>query len=105
MKDLISTLQIHRTVLDPTIALYEMFLNTRPLDQLEPGIDHLPPQLREALDSPPTTGDNAALTNARWQIVMARNNQGAACGGNCYRCGYGSGDSWVFAASGAGALC
>jgi Amidohydrolase family len=71
VKDLISTLQSHHTVLDPTIALYESFLNTKPLDQLEPGIDHLPPQLREALDSPPATGDKAALTTARWQIVMA----------------------------------
>jgi hypothetical protein len=71
VKDLISTLQNHHTILDPTIALYESFLNTKPLDQLEPGIDHLPPQLREALDSPPATGDKAALASARWQIVIA----------------------------------
>jgi hypothetical protein len=70
-KDLISTLQAHRTVLDPTVALYETSLNTRPLNQLEPGIDHLPAQLREALDSPPATGDKAVLANARWQAMIA----------------------------------
>jgi Amidohydrolase family len=70
-KDLISTLQVHHTVLDPTIALSESFLNTRPLNQLEPGIDHLPAQLREALDSPPATGDKAVVANAWWQAMMA----------------------------------
>src|SRR6185369_17443031 len=52
-KDLISTLQAHHVVLDPTVALYELFMHTKPLDQLQPGITHLPSQLREALDSPP----------------------------------------------------
>ena len=71
VNDLISTLQSHHTVLDPTIALYEMFLNTKPLEQVEPGIKHLPLQLREALDSPPATGDKAAVADARWQAMMA----------------------------------
>ena len=70
-KDLISTLRAHHTILDPTIALSESFLNTKPLDQLEPGLDHVAPQLREALDSPPALEDKAALINARWQGIMA----------------------------------
>jgi imidazolonepropionase-like amidohydrolase len=70
-KDLISTLRAHHTILDPTVALYESFQNTKPLDQLEPGLDHVAPQLREALDSPPAPADEAALTNARWQVLMA----------------------------------
>ena len=70
-QDLISTLQVHHTVLDPTVALYETLYNTRPLSQLEPGIDHLPTQLRAALDNPPATGDKAAISNAEWQAVMA----------------------------------
>ena len=70
-KDLISTLQVHHTILDPTVAIFEMFLNTRPLSQLEPGIDHLPPQLREALDTPPASGDKGAIAKANWQAVMA----------------------------------
>ena len=70
-KDLISTLQVHHTILDPTVALFETFLNTRPLNQLEPGIDHLPPQLREALDTPPATGDKAAVDIATWQAIVA----------------------------------
>jgi hypothetical protein len=70
-KDLISTLQAHHTILDPTIALFETFSNTVPLRQLEPGIDHLPPQLREALDNPPLTGDHAALAAATWKAMIA----------------------------------
>lgn len=71
VKDLISTLQSHYTVVDPTVSLYEMFLHTKPLAQVEPGITHLPPQLREALDSPPATGDKATVADARWQAMMA----------------------------------
>jgi hypothetical protein len=56
VKDLISTLQVHHTILDPTLALGEMFLHTSPLNQLEPGLDHVAPQLREALDIPPRNG-------------------------------------------------
>jgi hypothetical protein len=67
-KDLISTLRAHHMILDPTVALYESFLNTKPL---EPGLDHVAPQLREALDGPPAPADKAALTNARWQALMA----------------------------------
>ena len=71
VKDLISTLQSHYTVIDPTVSLYQMFLHTKPLEQVEPGIAHLPPQLREALDSPPATGDKAAVADARWQAMVA----------------------------------
>jgi imidazolonepropionase-like amidohydrolase len=70
-KDLIATLQAHHTVLDPTVALFESFMNTVPLDQLEPGIDHVPPQLREALDNPPAPADRAAAMAARWQALVA----------------------------------
>lgn len=70
-KDLISTLQFHHTVLDPTVALYEMFLLTKPLEQVEPGILHVPVQLREALDSPPATGDKVALVESRRKSMMA----------------------------------
>jgi len=69
--DLISTLKAHHTILDPTVALYEMILHTKPIDQLETGIDHVPPQLREALDSPVPTGEKAALASARWEILVA----------------------------------
>ena len=69
-RDLISTLQLHHTVLDPTASLYELFAHTKPLEQLEPGVAHLPPQLREALDSPPMTGEKAAVADARSQAVI-----------------------------------
>ena len=71
VNDLISTLQTHHTVLDPTVSLYQLFLHTMPLDQVEPGIAHLPTQLREALDSPPATGDRAAVADARWQAMIS----------------------------------
>ncbi|ABF39974.1 Amidohydrolase 3 [Candidatus Koribacter versatilis Ellin345] len=71
MKDLVSTLQAHHTVLDPTAALYESFSITVPLHEVEPGVDHLPPQLREALDSPPPTGDRAAIADARRKAIIA----------------------------------
>jgi hypothetical protein len=71
VNDLISTLLAHHTILDPTVALYETFLNTKPLNQLEPGIDHVPPQLREALDSPPATGDKAVTAEGQWKAVIA----------------------------------
>jgi Amidohydrolase family len=70
-KELIDSLKTHHTILDPTVALYEMFMHTEPLDQLEPGLDHVAPQLREILDSPPAPADQAAVTNARWQALMA----------------------------------
>jgi hypothetical protein len=71
VKDLISTLQFHHTILDPTMALTEMLEHTKPLNQLEPGLDHVAPQLREALDFPPVAGDQAAVADARWQGIQA----------------------------------
>jgi len=69
-KELIAVLKAHHTVLDPTVALFETFLHTKPLDQLEPGLDHVPAQLKEALDSPAAPAERAALTEARWQAIL-----------------------------------
>jgi hypothetical protein len=70
-RELIAALKSHHTILDPTVALYETFLHTKPLDQVEPGINHVPPQMRDALDSPVPSADRTALVNARWQVIMA----------------------------------
>jgi len=70
-KELIAALKAHHTILDPTVALFETFMNTVPLNQLEPGLDHVPPQLHEALDDPPLPADKVAGVTARWQAVMA----------------------------------
>lgn len=70
-KELIEVLKDHHTILDPTVALFESSMNTVPLDQIEPGVDHVAPQLREALDNPPTPSDKAALMTARWQGMLA----------------------------------
>lgn len=69
-RELIEVLKAHHTVLDPTVALYELVRHTKPLDQLEPGVEHVAPQLRETLDSPPVPEDQAATVIARWQILM-----------------------------------
>jgi hypothetical protein len=70
-KDLIATLQAHHTILDPTVALFETFTNTVPLDQLEPGLNHVAPQLRAVLDNPPATGARAMVAAGNWQVIMA----------------------------------
>ena len=68
--ELIDALKAHHTLLDPTVAVFETFLHTVPLDQLEPGIDHVAPQLREALDTPPPPANQTALFQARWSAFM-----------------------------------
>jgi imidazolonepropionase-like amidohydrolase len=69
-KELIGVLQQHHTVLDPTLALFEVFAHVVPLDQLEPGVDHLPPQLKEAADSPPAASAKRADVTTRWNISI-----------------------------------
>ena len=70
-RDLIVTLKKRGTILDPTMALFETFLHTGPLNHVEPGIDHVAPQLREALDSPPPPPTQADLAKARWAAMLA----------------------------------
>jgi hypothetical protein len=70
-RDLLSTLKAHHTILDPTVVVYEMFLHTQPIQQLEPGITHVPAQLREALDQPLPSGDRATLVAGRLQAMKA----------------------------------
>jgi len=60
-RHLVEVLQKHHTVLDPTLAVSELLRHSGPLDRLEPGVDHLPPQLKEASDSPPSE-DGALVT-------------------------------------------
>lgn len=52
-KQLIQLLQQHHTVLDPTLVIYEVMAHSSSLNRIEPGVDHLPPQLKEGLDTPP----------------------------------------------------
>jgi imidazolonepropionase-like amidohydrolase len=70
-KELIGVLKAHHTVLDPTMVVFESFMNTVPMEQLEPGMNHLPAQLREALDNAPPPADKVVLVAARWQAFMA----------------------------------
>ncbi len=69
-KELIAVLKQRHTVLDPTVALYELFAHVAPLDELEPGVDHLPPQLKAALDSPPAPPARQADITTRWNIAL-----------------------------------
>ena len=43
-------MKAHHTVLNPTIALFETQLHTKPLDELEPGLDHVAPQRCVAIE-------------------------------------------------------
>lgn len=67
---LIGVLQQHHTVLDPTLVIYELFAHAAPLDRVEPGVDHLPPQLKEALDLPPATGAKQAVITREREISL-----------------------------------
>lgn len=66
----IDVLKSHHTVLDPTMVVYECFMHVKPEVEIEPGIAHLPPQLREALDSPGAPPDKAELIAGRWKANM-----------------------------------
>jgi imidazolonepropionase-like amidohydrolase len=65
---LIEILRQRGTVLDPTLATYELWAHTAPLDQLEPGVRHLPPQLKQALDSPPAGAERRPLVEMQEKI-------------------------------------
>ena len=67
-KQLIEVLRRRGTVLDPTLATFELLAHTVPLDQLEPGVRHLPPQLTEALVSPPAGEDRKPLAERQEEI-------------------------------------
>ena len=41
-RELIAVLKAHHSILDPTMVVFESFLNSVQLNQLEPGVDHLP---------------------------------------------------------------
>jgi len=74
-KELIEVLRRSGTVLDPTLATYELLAHTVPLAELEPGVAHLPPQLKQSLDSPPAAADRRALVRRQEEIrreVMRR---------------------------------
>jgi hypothetical protein len=70
VKELIAVLKEHHTVIDPTLALFEGRFLTVPMKEVEPGITHVAPQLREALDSPPATGEDATRARGFWQDMM-----------------------------------
>lgn len=70
-KELTEALIAHHTVLDPTMVVFETFFHSKPMSELEPGISHVAPQLREALDSPAPPPDQVANAEARWQALMA----------------------------------
>jgi imidazolonepropionase-like amidohydrolase len=65
-KELIATMKAHHTVLDATLVVYEGFRHSKPMNQYEPGIDHVAPQLYEALNSPPGPAER---TDAFWKLT------------------------------------
>jgi hypothetical protein len=67
-KQLIEVLRRRGTLLDPTLASYELVAHTVPLEQLEPGVYHLPPQLKQALESPPIGHERKPLVERQGEI-------------------------------------
>jgi hypothetical protein len=70
-KEVLDVMKTHRTVLDPTIALFEMDLHTKPLDEIEPGLDHVAPQLYAALNSRTPPAERAHAIQTRWKMFPA----------------------------------
>ena len=70
-REVLNVMKAHHTVVDPTLALFEMQLHTKPLDELEPGLDHVAPQLYAALSSPPASPERAHLMENRWNAFPA----------------------------------
>ena len=70
-KEVLDMMKSHHTVLDPTIALFETQLHTKPLDELEPGLDHVAPQLYAALNSPAAPAARAHAVENRWTAFPA----------------------------------
>src|SRR6185312_8068889 len=72
----------HHTVVDPTIALYE--LNSHPADQpvsaFEPGVDKVAPELRQSLthtgSAPADTAKRRAQFETQLQIIAALHRAG-----------------------------
>ena len=58
----IAILKDHGTVVDPTLALYELLVHplSRPIRDFEPGVDHLAPQLLDQTEQTGMPPENAA---------------------------------------------
>ena len=69
--ELIAALQAHHTVLDPTLVVFQSNFLSAPLASIEPGITHVAPQLREALDAPPMPAAFAARGAALWNAMLS----------------------------------
>jgi hypothetical protein len=70
-KEVLDVMKAHHTVLDPTIALFETQLHTKPLNELEPGLNHVAPQLFAALNSPAAPAERAHAVENRWAAFPA----------------------------------
>jgi imidazolonepropionase-like amidohydrolase len=67
-KELIEVLRQHNTVLDPTLTVYELTGHVLPMDQVEPGVAHLPPQLKVLVTPPLTAAQDKAFVERRQLI-------------------------------------
>jgi len=63
----------HHTVVDPTVALYELFLHPvdRPAESFEPGIVKVAPELRSALIHVGTSASDSARAQAQLREFLA----------------------------------
>jgi len=65
-------LKAHGTVVDPTLAVYEMFLHPAsvPMSRLEPGIDKIAPELRTPLNNTGVPPEREAAARLRFERMV-----------------------------------
>jgi imidazolonepropionase-like amidohydrolase len=70
---IIATMKAHKTVLDPTLALYELLARpfTQPIATFEPGITHVAPELATPLAGFGSAPDAAPLRRRRFEDELA----------------------------------
>ena len=70
---LLALFQQHHTVFDPTLAIYEISLHpvAAPVAGFEPGITHVAPELRQALETIGVAAEDAPAAAARFRNMLA----------------------------------
>jgi imidazolonepropionase-like amidohydrolase len=72
VKNVIKLMKEHHTVLDPTLALFEIFTHplNRPIETFEPGITRVAPELREGLETIGTPPARVQEANAEFNALL-----------------------------------
>lgn len=69
-QEIIAALKAHHTIIDPTLVVFEPNFLTVPMSTVEPGIDHVPPQLYEALNAPAVPDARKERATLFWNTLI-----------------------------------